>query len=58
MNTDFGARTLDRLTVQMNERVGIIRARRAWRALKRAEARASRAGLPVPAASGNIKSHA
>jgi hypothetical protein len=58
MNTAFGARTLGRLTVQMKERIGIIWARRAWRALKRAEARASRAGLSMPAASGNIKARA
>jgi hypothetical protein len=49
MSAAFGARTSGRFTVRTNERVGIIRARPAWRALKRAEARAPHAGLRVPA---------
>ena len=43
MTAAFGARTSVRSTVRTNERVGIIRSRTAWRALKRAEARA-----PIP----------
>ena len=56
MSAACGARTLVRFTVRASEGVGIIRARRAWRKLKRAEARAPRAGLRVPAACGSMES--